>query len=122
MKIGVMGLGRIGANIVRRLMRHGHECVVFNRIPEKVKQLLAEGAIAAFEIAELVSQLVNPRTIWLMLSAGETTEQAIKQLAELLEPGDILIDGVNTHYIDDIRRAKELTPKRINYMDSYGCH
>lgn len=117
MQLGVIGLGRMGANIVRRLIRHGHECVVFNRSPEKVKQLAAEGAIAALDLADLVSQLTQPRAIWLMLPAGETTEQAIGQLAEMLAPGDILIDGGNTHYIDDIRRAKELALKEIHYVD-----
>jgi 6-phosphogluconate dehydrogenase len=98
MQLGIIGLGRMGANIVRRLMRHGHECVVFNRSSEKVKQLAAEGAIAALDLADLVGQLAKPRAIWLMLPAGEPTEQAIEQLAELLEPEDILIDGGNTHY------------------------
>jgi 6-phosphogluconate dehydrogenase len=117
MKIGVIGLGKMGANIVRRLMQSGHECVVFNRTPEKVQQLATEGAIAATDLTDLVSQLSTPRVIWLMLPAGEPTEQAIAQLAELLEPQDILIDGGNTHYIDDIRRAKELALKGINYVD-----
>jgi 6-phosphogluconate dehydrogenase len=117
MQLGIIGLGRMGANIVRRLIRHGHECVVFNRSPEKVKQLAAQGAIATFDLTDLVNQLAKPRAIWLMLPAGEPTEQAIEQLAELLEPGDILIDGGNTHYIDDIRRAKELALKGIHYVD-----
>jgi 6-phosphogluconate dehydrogenase len=117
MQLGVIGLGRMGANIVRRLIRHEHECVVFNRSPEKVKQLAAEGAIATSDLADLVSQLKKPRAVWLMLPAGEPTEQAIEQLAQLLEPGDILIEGGNTHYIDDIRRAKELALKEIHYID-----
>jgi 6-phosphogluconate dehydrogenase len=117
MKIGNVGLGRMGANIVRRSIQKGHECVVFNRSPEKVNQLVAEGAIASHDLADLVNQLEKPRIIWLMLPAGEPTEQAIEQLAELLEAGDILIDGGNSHYIDDIRRAKELALKEINYVD-----
>jgi 6-phosphogluconate dehydrogenase len=117
MKVGIIGLGRMGANIVRRLIRNGHECVVFNRTPEKVQQLATEGAIAAADLPDLVSQLSTPRVIWLMLPAGEPTEQAIAQLAELLESGDIIIDGGNTHYIDDIRRAKELALTGINYVD-----
>jgi 6-phosphogluconate dehydrogenase len=117
MQLGVIGLGRMGANIVRRLIRNEHECVVFNRSPEKVQELAAEGAIATFELAELVSQLAKPRAIWLMVPAGEPTEQAIEQLTELLEPGDIIIDGGNSHYIDDIRRAKELALKDIHYVD-----
>jgi 6-phosphogluconate dehydrogenase len=117
MRLGVIGLGRMGANIVRRSMRHGHECVVFNRSPEKVNQLAAEGAIAAHDLADLVNQLEKPRAIWLMLPAGEPTEQAIEQLAERLESGDILIDGGNSHYIDDIRRAQKLTTRGIHYID-----
>lgn len=117
MQIGIIGLGRMGANIARRLIHNGHECTVFNRSPEKVAELAAEGAIAASDIADMVSKLSPPRIVWLMLPAGETTEQAIEQLAELLEPEDILIDGGNTHYIDDIRRAKELALKEINYVD-----
>jgi 6-phosphogluconate dehydrogenase len=117
MKIGIIGLGRMGSNIVRRLMRSGHECVVFNRTPEKVQQLATEGAIAATDPADMIGQLPSPRVIWLMLPAGAPTEQAIAQLAELLAPGDIIIDGGNTHYIDDIRRAKELALKGIDYVD-----
>ena len=107
MKIAVWGLGRMGANIVRRLIRAGHQCVVFNRTAAKVAELAAEGAIAATDLSDMVRQLPSPRVIWLMLPAGEATEQAIVQLTELLESGDIIIDGGNTYYIDDIRRAKE---------------
>jgi 6-phosphogluconate dehydrogenase len=117
MKIGVVGLGRMGANIVRRLIRHEHECVVFNRSPEKVKELVTEGAIAAQDFADLVNQLEKPRAIWLMLPAGEPTEQVIEKLAKLLEPGDILMDGGNSHYTDDIRRAQELAIIGIHYVD-----
>jgi 6-phosphogluconate dehydrogenase len=112
MQLGIIGLGKMGSNIVRRLIREGHECVVFNRSPEKVKQLATEGAIAASDLTELISQLAKPRSIWLMVPAGAPTEQVIEQLAELLEPGDILIDGGNTHYIDD-----ELSLKGIHYLD-----
>jgi 6-phosphogluconate dehydrogenase len=117
MQLGIIGLGKMGSNMVRRLIREGHECVVFNRSPEKVKQLATEGAIAASDLTELISQLAKPRSIWLMVPAGAPTEQVIEQLAELLEPGDILIDGGNTHYIDDIRRAHELSLKGIHYLD-----
>jgi 6-phosphogluconate dehydrogenase len=117
MRLGIWGLGKMGANMARRLMRSGHECVVFNRTAEKTKQLAVEGAIAAFQLTELVNQLEHPRAIWLMVPAGEPTEQAIEQLAELLLPGDVIIDGGNSHYIDDIRRAKELSLKGINYVD-----
>jgi 6-phosphogluconate dehydrogenase len=117
MKVGIWGLGRMGANIVRRLIRNGHECVVFNRTPAKVSELAAEGAIAATDLADMVRQLPSPRVIWLMLPAGAATEQSIAQLAELLAPGDIILDGGNTHYIDDIRRSKELALVGINYVD-----
>ncbi len=117
MKIAVWGLGRMGANIVRRLIRAGHQCVVFNRTAAKVAELAAEGAIAATDLSDMVRQLPSPRVIWLMLPAGEATEQAIVQLTELLESGDIIIDGGNTYYIDDIRRAKELALKELNYVD-----
>lgn len=117
MKIGMFGLGRMGANIVRRLMRHGHKVVAYNRTPDKTKQLAAEGAAPAFELTELVAQLPTPRVIWLMVPAGAPTEQAIEQLAELLSPDDIIIDGGNTHYIDDIRRANDLKLKGIKYVD-----
>jgi 6-phosphogluconate dehydrogenase len=117
MKIGFHGLGKMGANMVRRSIRNGHECVVFNRTPAKVTELATEGAIAATDLANMVSQLPSPRAIWLMLPAGAVTEQAIAQLAELLAPGDMIIDGGNTHYIDDIRRAKELALVGIDYVD-----
>lgn len=117
MQIGVIGLGRMGANIARRLVRNGHECVVFNRTPDKVKQLAQEGAKGAFTLDDFVDKLTKPRAIWLMVPAGDPTEQILKELAEKLEPGDILIDGGNSYYIDDIRRAKELASKGIHYLD-----
>jgi 6-phosphogluconate dehydrogenase len=117
MQLGVFGLGRMGYPIVLRLIQDGHECVVYNRSPEKVQQLAAEGAIAASDLSDLVSKLTKPCAIWLMLPAGEPTEQAIEQLAERLEPGDILIDGGNSHYIDDIRRAQKLITRGIHYLD-----
>jgi 6-phosphogluconate dehydrogenase len=116
-KIGIFGLGRMGGNMALRLMRSGYEVVVYNRTPDKTKQLAAEGAIPAFDLTDLVAQLPSPRAIWLMVPAGEPTQQVIEQLAELLSPGDIIIDGGNTHYIDDIRRAKELELKGIKYVD-----
>jgi 6-phosphogluconate dehydrogenase len=116
-QLGMMGLGRMGSNIVRRLIRNGHECIVFNRSSEKTRQLEAEGAIATFDLPDLVSQLSKPRAIWLMLPAGDPTEQAITQLTELLDPGDIIIDGGNTYYIDDIPRAKKLALQVIHYVD-----
>lgn len=116
MELGIFGLGRMGGDMARRLNRDGHKCVVYNRSPEKVKQLEAEGAIAARDPADLVNKLKNP-IILLMLPAGEPTEQAIEQLTELLKAGAILIDGGNSHYIDDIRRAQKLATKGIQYVD-----
>jgi 6-phosphogluconate dehydrogenase len=117
MQLGVIGLGRMGANIVRRLLRDQHECIVFNRTPEKVKQLASEGAIGTYAIADLIQKLDKPRAIWLMVPAGEPTEQMVKELAAKLDSGDILIDGGNSYYIDDIRRANDLTQKGIHYLD-----
>jgi 6-phosphogluconate dehydrogenase len=117
MQLGVIGLGRMGANIVRRLLRDKHECVVFNRTPDKAKQLASEGAIAAYTLDDFVQKLDKPRAIWLMVPSGDPTDQMIKQLAEKLDAGDILIDGGNSYYIDDIRQAKELAQKGIHYLD-----
>jgi len=117
MQLGMIGLGRMGANIVRRLMKNGHECVVFNRSPEKVKQLADEGAMGTYNLDDFVSKLSKPRAIWLMIPAGEPTANMVKELAQKLEPGDMLIDGGNSYYIDDIQRATELAPKGIHYLD-----
>ena len=117
MQLGMIGLGRMGANIARRLLRGGHECVVYNRSPEKVKQLVEEGALGAYTIDDFVEKLTKPRAIWLMVPAGEPTEKLVEELSQKLEPGDILIDGGNSYYIDDIRRAKELETKDIHYID-----
>jgi 6-phosphogluconate dehydrogenase len=117
MQLGVIGLGRMGANIVRRLLRNGHDCVVFNRSPEKMQRLVEEGAKSAVTLHDFVSKLAKPRAIWLMVPAGEPTEQMVGALTPLLEPGDIVIDGGNSYYIDDIRRAKELAAREIHYLD-----
>jgi 6-phosphogluconate dehydrogenase len=117
MQLGVIGLGRMGANIVRRLLRNQHECVVFNRTPEKVKHLAAEGAIGAYTLDDFVQKLDQPRVIWLMVPAGEPTEDMVMALAQKLDAGDILIDGGNSYYIDDIRRADALRDKGIHYVD-----
>ena len=117
MQLGVIGLGRMGANIVRRLLRNQHECVVFNRTPEKVKQLASEGAIGAYTLDDFVQKLDKPRAIWLMVPAGDPTENMVMALAQKLETGDMLIDGGNSYYIDDIRRAKALESKGIQYVD-----
>ena len=117
MQLGFIGLGRMGANMVRRLIRHGHECVVFNRTPDKVKQLEQEGAKGAYSLDDFVEKLTKPRAVWVMVPAGKPTEQTVMELAHKLEPGDIIIDGGNSYYIDDIRRAKELAPQGIHYVD-----
>ncbi len=117
MQIGMVGLGRMGANIVRRLMRAGHAGVVFDRDPGPGAKLAGEGAIAAASLSELVGHLQPPRTVWIMLPAGMATEAAIGEVAGLLSPGDTIIDGGNTLWKDDVRRAKELAAKGIIYLD-----
>jgi 6-phosphogluconate dehydrogenase len=117
MQIGVVGLGRMGANIARRLMRHGHSCVVWDRDPKPGQQLAGEDALTVASLAELVRTLAVPRSVWVMLPAGEATETAIAELAGLLAPGDTIIDGGNTFWKDDVRRAHELSAKDLHYVD-----
>ncbi len=117
MQLGMIGLGRMGANIVRRLMRGGHECVVYNRTPEKVEQLQSEGAIGTTSLDDFVSKLTKPRAAWVMVPAGETTDKMVMDLSEKMEPGDTIIDGGNSYYKDDVRRAKILLEKGIHYID-----
>jgi 6-phosphogluconate dehydrogenase len=116
MQIGMIGLGRMGSNMVRRLIRRGHSCVVFNRSPQPVKDLVKGNAIGATSLADVVAKLARPRAIWLMVPAAVVDEN-IANLLPHLEEGDILIDGGNSYYIDDIRRANELTPRKIHYVD-----
>jgi len=116
MQIGMIGLGRMGSNMVRRLLQEGHSCVVYNRSPEPVKKLVKEKAIGASSLADLVKKLGKPRAIWMMLP-GAVVEQFIADLLPLLEHGDILIDGGNSYYVDDIRRAGELAAQQIHYID-----
>jgi len=116
MQLGMIGLGRMGANMVRRLIKGGHECVVYNRSEKPVKELVAEKAIGANSPADLIRKLKKPRAVWLMVPAA-VVDNSIAGLAGVLEPGDILIDGGNSYYIDDIRRAKELASKKIHYVD-----
>jgi len=116
MQLGMIGLGRMGANMVRRLLAGGHQCVVFDRAPEAVKELTREKAVGASSLADLVKKLEKPRAVWLMVPAA-VVDQTIADLLPALESGDILIDGGNSYYVDDIRRAKELAPKRIHYVD-----
>jgi 6-phosphogluconate dehydrogenase len=117
MQIGIVGLGRMGANIARRLMRHGHACVVYDRDPEPGRKLAAEGASVTASVGDLVQALSTPRVVWLMLPAGEITEAAIGELGQLLAAGDTIIDGGNTFWKDDIRRARDLKAKGLNYLD-----
>ena len=118
MEIGVIGLGKMGGNMSRRLMKSGHSCVVFSRTAKTREALAKEGAIAAMSLADVVKRLTEkPRAVWLMLPAGETTDGAVKELGGLLEPGDIIIDGGNSFYKDDIRHAKTLAGKGIRYVD-----
>ncbi len=117
MQIGMVGLGRMGANIVRRLMRGGHDAVVWDRDPAPGRMLAAEGAAVVTDLKGLVGALATPRTVWIMLPAGAATETAIRDLAALLAPGDTIIDGGNTNWKDDIRRAAELGPKGLHYLD-----
>jgi 6-phosphogluconate dehydrogenase len=117
MQLGMVGLGRMGANIVRRLMRDGHQCVVYDVSADAVKALEGEGADGAADLDEFVSKLQKPRAAWVMVPAGEITEQAVSDLAARMESGDAIIDGGNSHYHDDIRRAAALAEKGIDYLD-----
>jgi 6-phosphogluconate dehydrogenase len=117
MQLGMVGLGRMGANIVRRLMRDGHECVVFDVNPKTVEQLAGEGATGADSLDDFVAKLEKPRAAWVMVPAGEITESTVNELGGRLESGDAIIDGGNSYYRDDIRRASELGRNGIDYID-----
>ncbi len=116
MQLGMVGLGRMGANMVRRLIKAGHECVVFDMSPKSVEELVKEKAVGSSSLQDFASKLTRPRAVWLMIPAA-VVDQTIAGIVPYLEAGDILIDGGNSYYIDDIRRAKELAPKGIHYMD-----
>src|SRR5258705_5480932 len=116
MQIGMIGLGRMGANMVRRLLTGGHQCVVFDMSPKAVQELVEEKAVGASSLADLVKRLTKPRVVWLMVPAA-VVDKTIADLLPSLEADDILIDGGNSYYIDDIRRAKELAAKGIHYVD-----
>ena len=116
MQLGMIGLGRMGANMVRRLVKNGHTCVVYDRTPATVQQLAGEGATGSTSLDDFVQKLQKPRAIWLMVPAG-VVDASIRDLLPKLEAGDTLIDGGNSYYIDDIRRAKELKAKGIHYVD-----
>jgi 6-phosphogluconate dehydrogenase len=117
MQLGMVGLGRMGAGIVRRLTRDGHRCVGYDRNADVVKALESEGIDGANSLEEFVSKLEKPRTVWVMVPAGEITSKTISSLADVLEQGDVIIDGGNTHYHDDIRHAHELAGKGIHHVD-----
>jgi 6-phosphogluconate dehydrogenase len=116
MQLGMIGLGRMGANMVRRLLAGGHQCVVYDMSPKAVQQLVQDKALGSSSLAELTKSLTRPRAIWLMVPAG-VVDKTIADLLPHVEQGDILIDGGNSYYIDDIRRAKELSAKGIHYVD-----
>ncbi len=117
LQLGMVGLGRMGGNMANRLLRDGHRIVGHNRNPEPIEVLVADGGTGAASVEELVSLLEPPRAVWLMLPAGAITEAVVWEVAAQLEPGDAIIDGGNTHYADDIRRAGELAPREIAYLD-----
>ena len=117
MQLGMIGLGRMGANMVRRLMRGGHECVVFDLSPDNVKQLVGEGAIGSSSLDDFIKQLKQPRAVWIMVPAGAATEKTVSDLAAKMEAGDTIIDGGNSYFKDDARRALALREKQLNYVD-----
>jgi 6-phosphogluconate dehydrogenase len=118
MQIGMIGLGRMGGNMVRRLLRGGHECVVYDLNPSAVADLTAEGSTGSATLDEFVARLSPPRTAWLMVPAGAPTEDMVRSLAEKLERGDVIVDGGNSHFKDDVRRARTLAEKGIRYIDA----
>ncbi len=118
MKIGMAGMGRMGMNMARRLMEKGHEVVAFNRTPGKVDEIVREGAVGAYTLQELAAKLEQPRVIWLMLPAGRPVDDAIAELKKFLAQGDIIVEGGNSFYRDDIRREAELKPQGIHYLDA----
>lgn len=117
MQLGMVGLGRMGGNLARRLARQGHECVVFDENPAAVASLAEEPVQGGTDLADLVRRLAKPRAVWVMLPAGEITEQTVAQLGSLLEPGDTIIDGGNTFFQDDVRRAGDMKAKGVHYLD-----
>jgi 6-phosphogluconate dehydrogenase len=117
MQLGMIGLGRMGANMVRRVMRQGHECVVYDHAPSLVEALAGEGATGVSSVADLAAKLTAPRAVWVMVPAGEITTSVITELAETLESGDTVIDGGNSYYHDDIRHAKQLAERGIRLLD-----
>ena len=117
MQLGMIGLGRMGGNIVRRLMNNGHSCVVYDALPASVNQLASEGAVPSQDLKQFMDQLTSPKAVWVMLPAGPITESTIATLGEMMSAGDIIIDGGNSNFQDDVRRAKTLAEKGIRYID-----
>ena len=117
MQLGMIGLGRMGGNMVRRLMKAGHQCVVFDHSQDAVKKLASEGATGASSLADFAAKLTGPKAAWVMVPAGAPTESTVEELSKLFGPGDIIIDGGNSFYKDDVRRAASIFPKGIHYVD-----
>jgi 6-phosphogluconate dehydrogenase len=117
MQLGIIGLGRMGGNIARRLMKNGHSTVVYDRAAQATQALVTDGSVGASDLADLVSKLTPPRAVWVMLPAGAVTEGTINTLVGLMSPGDVIIDGGNTNWKDDVRRAKSLAAKGLDYID-----
>ncbi len=117
MQLGMIGLGRMGANMVRRLMKGGHQCVVFDLNPDNVKQVAGEGAAGASSVEDFLGKMAKPRAVWVMVPAGDPTEQTVMGLAQKMDKGDIIIDGGNSYFKDDVRRAKALKEKGVQYLD-----
>src|ERR1017187_9864397 len=117
MRIGMVGLGRMGANMTRRLMRGGHEVAVTDLSPDNVKKISADGAIASSSLDDFAGKLGTPRVAWLMVPAGDPTEQSVQALSQHMGAGDILIDGGNSYFKDDVRRSQQLKEKGIHYVD-----
>lgn len=118
MQVGMIGLGRMGMNMARRLLGDGHEVVVYNRTQEKVKQMEEEGAIGSESLEDMIQKLSQPRVLWIMLPAGTIVDETINNLSSLASPGDIIVDGGNSNFKDDLRRAEELKPLDIHYLDA----
>jgi 6-phosphogluconate dehydrogenase len=120
MELGMVGLGRMGANLVRRTSRAGHRCVIFDVNPQAARALEVEGATAASSLADLVAAMSPPRAVWVMVPAGDITARTVSDLAAHLESGDVIIDGGNSYYRDDITRAEALRDKGIHFFSGYG--
>src|SRR3982075_3358624 len=117
MQLGMIGLGRMGGNIVRRLMKHGHTTVVYDKDPKAVAALAADGSVGTAALEDFVGKLTKPRTVWVMLPAGKITEATIDALSKLMQADDVIIDGGNTFWQDDVRRGKALKERGLHYID-----